>query len=280
MLNIMEKGRIGMELYGLLGKKLNHSLSPEIHAEIFKNLKIEGHYHLFEVEKKDLKDVVKGLKALKIRGVNVTIPYKVAIIEFLEEISREARKIGAVNTICFEDDKAIGYNTDYYGFSKILEKHKIEVKNKKIVVLGTGGASKAVLQYLIDENAGEITVVSRDTAKAKKRLQSFHIIDYEKLKNSSFKDIIINCTPCGMYPNVNESVIERKILSKFQTAIDLIYNPKETLFLKYAKLEGLNTANGLYMLVGQAIKAQELWNHRILEPFIEDQIYKKLSTKF
>lgn len=264
-------------LYGLLGEKLGHSFSPQIHSLIFRELGIDGHYHLFEVDKRELKHVVLGLKALKIRGVNVTIPYKVDVMKYLDRISQEGKNIGAVNTICFEDGKAIGYNTDYYGFGMTLGKFNINPKGKEVVILGTGGVSRAVLQYLLDNDVKDITFVSRNIEEGKTGFKEFEIIEYEKIKELRDKDIVINCTPLGMYPKIEASPLTKEEVSKFKVIIDLIYNPQETLLLKYAKEHRIQGINGLYMLVGQAVKAQELWNSVKVDEEIVDKVYKKLS---
>ncbi|CAH2213836.1 shikimate dehydrogenase [Tepidibacter aestuarii] len=265
-------------LYGLIGEKLGHSFSSIIHSIIFKELSIDGHYHLFEVNNEHLKDAVFGLNALKARGANVTIPYKVDIIKYLNGMSIESNKIGAVNTICFKDNKTIGYNTDYYGFGIMLNKYNVNVKNKTAVILGTGGASKAVVQYLLDKEINDIVFVSRDISKVDEKFKKFKLISYDEIKHLKQKDIIINCTPCGMHPNVNISPINKEDMSKFKVAVDLIYNPTQTLFLKYAKELGLVSINGLYMLIGQAVKAEELWNNTEIDSAICDKIYYKINS--
>ena len=122
------------ELYGLLGEKLSHSISPQIHSMIFNKLRMKGYYHLFEVEKKDLKSVIEGFKVIKPMGINVTIPYKIKVMEFLDEVSFEAKAIGAVNSIKFENGKTIGYNTDYFGIGMLFSKNDIKVENKKATI--------------------------------------------------------------------------------------------------------------------------------------------------
>lgn len=264
-------------MYGLLGEKLTHSFSPQIHSLIFKALGIDGYYHLFEVNKEDLGDGVRGFKALKVKGINVTIPYKLDVMKYLDHISEEGKNIGAVNTICFEDGKTIGYNTDYYGFGMMMKKFNIDINGKNVTILGSGGSAKAVLQYLLDNNASEITFVTRNVEEGKAKFKNFNIISYEDLEELSNEDIVINCTPIGMYPKVDNSPIKKECITKFKVAIDLIYNPQETLFLKYAREAGLKSVNGLYMLVGQAIKAEELWNSLKIEDKITDEIYEEIS---
>lgn len=264
-------------LYGLLGEKLTHSFSPQIHSLIFKALEIEGYYHLFEVDKEKLQDAALGFKVLKVKGINVTIPYKVDVMKYLDHISEEGRNIGAINTICFRDGKTIGYNTDYYGFGMMMKKFKVDVKEKNVTILGTGGSAKAVLQYLLDNGAGDITFVTRNVEEGKSKFEDFNIISYEKIKDLNNQDIVINCTPSGMYPNTENSPIQKEEISKFKAAVDLIYNPQETLFLKYAREAGLIGVNGLYMLVGQAVKAEELWNCVQIKEEIVDKIYEEIS---
>ncbi|WP_251861902.1 shikimate dehydrogenase [Clostridium sp. Marseille-Q2269] len=265
-----------MYIYGLLGEKLGHSLSPQIHKLIFEKLGVNGVYNLFEVNKKNLKDAVCGIKALNMKGINVTIPYKIETMKYIDEISKEASKIGAINTIAITNNELIGYNTDYYGFGMMLEKFNVDIKNKSIVVLGSGGASKAVVQYLKDNDCSKIIIASRNMNEAKCKFKDCDIISYKQLNNICNSEIIINCTPIGMYPNTNKSTVEEDILNKFKVSIDLIYNPLETLFLKKSKSVGNICINGLYMLVGQAIKSEELWNNIKIDKKVIDEIYSEL----
>lgn len=262
-------------LFGLIGERLEHSFSPIIHSIIFKEMNLEGYYHLFEVDRQDLKRAVLGLNALGARGVNVTIPYKVEIMKYVHDISHEAEKIGAINTLSFKENNILGYNTDYFGFGIMLDKFKVDVKNREAVILGTGGAAKSVLQYLLDNNIRDVTIVSRDINAKREKFLDYRVISYDDIKRIGQQDIIINITPCGMYPKTNDSPVNGEDISKFNTAIDLIYNPMETLFLKHAKSYGLKVLNGLYMLVGQAIKAQELWNDVEINEEIIDSIYSR-----
>jgi shikimate dehydrogenase len=256
-------------VYGLLGESLGHSFSPQIHREIFKKLGIEGEYKLFELKEQELKCAVQKYMKQGIKGLNVTIPFKIKIMTFLDEISPEAEKIGAVNTISMGNSVLTGYNTDYNGFGMSLSRSRVEVKDKSAVILGTGGVSKAVVQYLLDYGAKSITYVSRSPGDG--------IKGYGEI--SSLKgDMIINCTPCGMCPTADVSPVPDDILKNFKTAVDLIYNPEETVFLKLAKENGLKTVNGLYMLVGQAVAAQEIWNGTRLPEAQVDEIYQSIKN--
>lgn len=265
-----------MDIYGLLGEKLSHSLSPEIHNELLKAMEKQGVYKLFEIDKNSLLDFVKAIKLLKVNGCNVTIPYKKDIIKYIDEVSQEAKDIGAINTIYLKDNKLYGYNTDYFGFGYMLKKANIEVNGKSAVILGNGGAAQAVLHFLLDNSINEIYIVTRNKNKESIKLNNVNIISYEELKYIK-GDIIINTTPVGMYPNINISPVEKEIVANFQDVVDLIYNPMETLFLTYANELKKNSISGLYMLIGQAAKAQEIWNNKKIENKTIEDIYIKLS---
>lgn len=267
-----------MAIYGLLGESLKHSISPRIHSLIFEEINIQGTYELFEVDEKDLKDAINKFKTLGVAGVNVTIPYKTRIMEYIDDVSLEAKNIGSVNTICFKDKGTIGYNTDYAGFGMLLKKNEIDICNKKAVILGSGGAAKAVIQYLLDKGIGEITIVSREVYKTETlyNKKEFNFISYQDISCLKEKDFIINCTPCGMYPIVDQCPIEKSHIDKFSTAIDLIYNPEETLLLKYAREQGGKAVNGLYMLIGQAVYAEELWHDIKIDKSTIDKVYEAL----
>lgn len=268
-----------LELYGLIGETLKHSVSPQIHSMVFNKLNMNGYYHLFEFEYKDLQSAMQGFKVIKPRGINVTIPYKIKVMEYLDEISVEAKEIGSVNTLKFKDGKTIGYNTDYFGMGMLFNKYDIEVKNKKAVILGNGGVAVTMVQYLRNNGITEITVATRDILKLKqnKKFDDCKLISYDEIQGLKESDIVVNCTPVGTYPNMDESPIERKNISKFGNAVDMIYNPKKTLFLKYAEEAGLKAINGLYMLVGQGTAAQEIWNDIKIPKGAIDEIYDELN---
>ncbi|WP_147565645.1 shikimate dehydrogenase [Clostridium tyrobutyricum] len=263
------------DFYGLIGGKLGHSFSPIIHHLVLKKINKEGNYNLFEIESENLKKSLEALKTLKCRGVNVTIPHKIEVMKCIDEVSVEAEKIGAVNTIEFCDNRLKGYNTDYYGFGVTLKKYNIDISNKNIVILGTGGVSKAAVRYLIDNNCSDVTYVSRNPERASEN--DYKIISYKELYNIKNSDVIINCTPCGMYPNVEASPVDKEILNNFSAAVDLIYNPNYTLFLKYGKELGIKTVNGLYMLVAQAVASQQIWQKKSISMDIIDEIYNEVQ---
>lgn len=268
-----------MEFYGLIGEKLGHSISPQIHNMAFNMLGIEGAYKLFEIPKDRIASLGESIKTLSIKGVNVTIPYKQEVLGQLDFISDEARNIGAVNTIALKDGKLYGYNTDYYGFGMMLEHNNIETKGKIAVVLGNGGAAKAVNAYLLDSGVEELYLVSRNK-NASNDNRRIKLIDYDDLKKLDGGDILINTTPLGMYPKVGISPVGEEVISKFNNIVDIIYNPEETEFIRIGRKLGKVTCSGLYMLVGQAIKSEEIWQDKDIDKDIIDKIFLEMSKLF
>lgn len=269
-----------MEFYGLLGEKLSHSLSPKIHNLILKKLGVSGAYKLFEVERNNLEKFTTGLKVLNIKGSNVTIPYKEDIIKYLDEVSVEGKRIGAINTISLIDEKLYGDNTDYYGFGYMLEAYNIQINNKVAVILGHGGACKAVVYYLLDNGIKHIYIVSRNPKSENTfNKEKVSLIGYDEI-NDLNGDILINSTPIGMYPKLEGCPVNEEIISKFSTLVDLIYNPTITTFLAKGKERGKVTVGGLYMLVAQAIKAQEIWQGIIIDKSIISEIYNEIEKEF
>ncbi|OPJ57395.1 shikimate dehydrogenase [Clostridium oryzae] len=270
-----------MNCYGLIGKKLGHSISPSIHEEIFKLFNISGEYKLYELAPEKLYDEINEFKIKGIKGFNVTIPYKFDIMPLLDHISEEAAAIGAVNTVNFKDNKLYGYNTDYYGIKLTFEKHNIDLKGKPAVILGNGGAAAAVVQYLIDAGCSSITFVVRNIEKAKSnnKFSQFSMVTYDQLPLIKDKYVLINCTPCGMFPKADDCAVSKDFVNGFSFAFDLIYNPKQTLFLQYASKLGIKHSNGLYMLVGQAVAAESIWNGINFDLATVDDIYKIIDEK-
>ena len=239
--------------FGLIGKKIGYSFSQSFFQKKFKKENILNcSYENFDIESiEDIKDVF-DLK--NIQGLNVTIPYKETIIKYLDNLDPISKKIGAVNTICFDKQrKTIGYNTDCYGFDVTL-KPFIKKKIKKALILGTGGASKAV-KYILDKYEIRTTFVSRTPVGSQ---ISYNEID----KNILIKNkLIVNCTPIGTYPNVKESPnINYSLLSSNNILIDLIYNPIRTKFMEKGIKKGCLISNGEKMLINQAEKSWILWN--------------------
>jgi len=261
--------------FGLLGAKLEHSISPQIHQEVFRQLGINATYELIEVPGEKLAEKVAELQKTY-QGLNVTIPHKVAVMESLHAIAAEAKAIGAVNTILFKDGLAEGFNTDYFGFARLLEHNGLIPKGKEVCVLGTGGASRAILQCVRDMQAKNITVISRAVENAPKDIRAnYPVKTYEDLKLMS-GDLLINCTPVGMYPDVDASPVDASVMKNFAAAVDIIYNPAETLFMKLARQQGKPAVNGLFMLVAQAVAADEIWLERKLDSGLIADVTEKM----
>lgn len=269
-----------MKKYGLLGGKLGHSLSPAIHQSFFKHTELEGSYELLETELESLSQRMEQLRQ-EFAGVNVTIPHKLHVIPFLDGVAPEAEAIGAVNTVCFTSSGAWGYNTDYFGFKRLLEYNNIEIKNRLAVVLGSGGAARAVVKCLADKGIGRLFLVTRKPESVAADFQQMYpalkIIGYDKL-SQLHGDVLINCTPVGMYPKTDAAPVSEKISAAFKASVDLIYNPAETLFLRQAREAGRTSVNGLFMLVAQAVAAQELWQGKEYDSSLIIRIMEELQV--
>ena len=235
--------------FGLLGKNISYSFSKKYFEEKFKKLFLKNHsYNFFDIS--EIENVTRFLENPNLVGMNVTIPYKQAIIPFLDELSDEALQIGAVNCVSFQNGKKIGYNTDAFGFEKTLLINKKDY-HKKALILGDGGAAKAV-RYILDKHNIEHQTVSRKSE-----------INFENLTEDLVKDslLIIQTTPVGTFPNVDDSVqFPFDAITDKHYVIDLIYNPSETTFLRHCAEKGATTLNGFYMLEQQAEKAWQIWN--------------------
>ena len=245
-----------MDKYGLIGYPLGHSFSISYFNEKFENEDIDAVYENFEIPRiEDIKEIVDSNPELK--GLNVTIPYKEQVLKYLKSISPEAKAIGAVNVIRIEhkSNKSIlrGYNSDVIGFTKSIAPI-LNTFHKKALILGTGGAAKAV-QYGLQSLGLETMYVSR----TKKR----HAMTYEEVTPEIIQayNVIVNCTPLGMYPHIEEyPKLPYEAMDNHHLLYDLLYNPDETLFLKKGKAQGATVKNGLEMLLLQAFASWEIWN--------------------
>lgn len=264
-----------MEVYGLFGEKLSHSMSPHLFKILFEKYKIIGAYSLFEISRNNFKNSVDAVKILNIKGVNVTIPYKEEVITQLDEIDDSVKKINACNTIKIENGKALGYNTDYYGVLNTLRYNNVNPEGKDCVILGSGGASKSVISLLKDLKVNSIKIVQREKKGLDDNLISY--LNYAELEKIESSYLLVNTTPVGMYPNVNESPIPCEIMKKFEVCFDAVYNPLETKFLKIAKELNLQTIDGLYMLVGQGIKSFEIFTGLKVDREDFFEIYEEVS---
>ena len=257
----------GLRKFGLLGRKLGHSFSPEIHRQLAAYTE-PYNYGIFEVEPENLEDFVRhGDWA----GLNVTIPYKQDVMAFCDEIAPEAARIGAVNTLVRRNGKIIGYNTDYTGFRMTVEQSGAPAAGAKCIVLGSGGASKAVIAVLEDLGASEVVVVSRDGKTG---------CDYQQMKQLHQDAVImVNTTPVGMYPNTGVSAAYPGAFWKLEYVFDVVYNPLRTNFLCQARKSGMEGFNGLKMLVGQAKASAEYFLNCTIPDEAVDVIERRLAAE-
>ncbi|MCM8773956.1 MAG: shikimate dehydrogenase [Candidatus Omnitrophica bacterium] len=276
-------------LYGLIGLPIKHSLSPQIHNYIFKHSKINSIYLCFEVNKSHLKEAIKGAISLGLSGLNVTIPYKEKVIPYLDSIDKEASIIGAVNTIKIWRGKTYGFNTDGIGFISSLKKHNFICRNKNIFILGAGGAAKAVSVYLAKAKVNKIIYYDIIYDKAQElalhirkffpSLETNVIREKDKISLKNV-DLLVNATGVGLHKK-DPLVIELKDFEKNLVVYDLIYNPLSTPLIKGARKKGLRTINGLWMLIYQAIKAEEIWHNKkigINENIIYNLLVKEIKN--
>lgn len=256
------------KVYGVLGHPITQSKSPLIHNDAFKALQIDATYLAFDVDPDDVAGAVAGIRALKIAGCNVTVPHKIKIMDYLDEIDEEARLIGAVNTIVNDNGKLIGYNTDGRGYvESLIEETGETLKDKHILVIGAGGAARGIVTSLVLHGIGRLTITNRTKEKAVPLIDiatshntKAEMTDKEEVEKQLHEyDIIINTTSIGMSPEVDQSPLSLETLPPGKVVSDLIYNPIETKFLKEARLKGAKTVNGVGMFVNQAALAFEYW---------------------
>ncbi|MDE5618734.1 MAG: shikimate dehydrogenase, partial [Clostridia bacterium] len=242
-----------MNKYCVIGEQLAHTLSPQIHKLFFENKGEIGEYGVREFAKSEILDAKSEL--IKYNGFNVTIPYKQTVMSFLDDISDEAKVIGAVNTVKNIDGKLYGYNTDPYGFSALLSVNGIDPCGKSAVVLGSGGAAKSVLYALSKMGVSSLMYVKR---KEDEFIEGYQYITYDNLSGVSGY-LLVNATPVGMYPHTGVSPVSDDIISEFDAVADVVYNPAMTEFVRIALRLGKKACSGLYMLVAQAIGSQSIW---------------------
>ncbi len=259
------------KLICLIGDPVEHSISPTIHNEAFKRLNLNYIYLAFKVSSHDLENAVKGLKALGAAGFNVTLPHKVTVIKYLDEVTPEARAIGSVNTVVNERGKLVGHNTDVVGVINTFKSAGISLLGTTAVVLGAGGASRAVIHALVSCGSGRIYVINRTYEKAVELVKEYA----SKFPDVEFKpmyltmndlrsaldqaQILINTTSVGMFPNINESLVPPELIRSDIIVFDIVYNPVETKLLRDAKSRSAPTIDGVHMLVHQAAASFKLW---------------------
>jgi shikimate dehydrogenase len=259
------------KLTGLIGYPIGHTLSPLLHNSAYKHLNLNWCYLPLQVKKADLHDALAGLKALSFVGVNITMPHKESVLEYMDELDSFAQLVGAINAIHIIEGKFIGYNTDAQGFLLSLKKDaRFKSKNKRVLVVGAGGAAKAVAIALATEEASQITILNRTLERAVQLAnfieKKFLAIDVQALSFEdklapviSKADLIVNATPIGMELEQTNYPIPVDFLHPSQLVFDLIYKPVKTPFLREAEEKGANILNGLGMLLYQGAAAFEIW---------------------
>jgi len=253
----------------IIGDPVEHSLSPVMHSAVFEKLHLDCFYMVLKVEKEWLGAAVKGLKALDCLGFNVTIPHKVAILDHLDEVSEEASLLGAVNTVKNESGKLTGFNTDGSGAIKALEE-KIKVEGRSVLLLGSGGAARAIAFHLARRDICRLIIANRTPEKAKRLASevkektgmntghgSLKEEELEKAINGS--DLLINATPVGTHPDVEQTQVPAGLLHSGLVVMDIVYNPLETRLLREAKEAGAKTIDGAAMLVHQGAESLRIW---------------------
>lgn len=280
-------------LIGLIGNPVEHTLSPVIHNGISEKMGISSVYVPFQVEAEGLDQAVKGAYELNILGMNVTVPHKNQVLESLVEIDDAAKQIGAVNTLVRSEAKHgyKGYNTDMMGLRRQIQEDGISLKNETVVILGAGGAAKAVVYMCLSEGAGKIYLLNRTLEKAKKiadhmnRLwkDSVKVIpmllsDYGRIQETEL--IVFQATAVGLAPNDRQAVLEdSEFYRRIKTGVDLIYNPANTRFMQMVAEQGGKAYNSLKMLLYQGVTAYELWHDITVPREVVDEVYVDLKRR-
>lgn len=278
------------KLIGVIGHPIKHSFSPLMHNFEFKSKNLNYLYFPFDIPPSSLREALKGMIVLGIKGFNVTIPHKEKIIQYLDHVSDEAASVGAVNTIVNEGGLLHGYNTDIYGIVETLNPYKDEIYKNNVTIIGAGGAARAVIYTLIRHfRVEKIFVLNRTIEKVEALRDYFkdkmhfeniftdELIPVDNIENIKSSNLIINTTPIGMYPNISETPIDiSEVFNSNQMVFDLIYNPLKTEFLKIAEAKGATIINGLKMFVEQGAKAFELWTGELMDT---NKIYKELQKR-
>lgn len=272
---------------GLIGNPVEHTMSPIIHNELAAMFSHNLVYVPFHV-KEDLQKAVEGAYALHVLGMNVTVPYKTKVMEYLSEVDEKAARIGAVNTLVRTESGYKGYNTDMPGLYRAMQEDGIELKGADVVILGAGGVARAVAMLAAEKEAARIRILNRTQEKAQKLVTEVKQIlpetDIEAAGTGSFLQmqgqewIAVQATSVGMFPHTEQAVIEEKdFYKKLQAGYDLIFNPEETKFMKLVREAGKEAYNGLKMLLYQGISAYELWNKCLVTKEQAAAVYEKVK---
>ena len=254
---------------GVIGDPIEHTLSPIIHNAAFNSLKLDYAFLAFKVKPAEVENAVNGTRALNILGLNVTMPHKKAVINYLDEIDQTAKFLNAVNTIHNKNGKLLGFNTDGVGALKALKENGVNPKGKRVLLLGSGGAARAIAYALVQE-ADELVVLNRTVEQAKELASLLERTFNKKVVADSLSpkviqdnlrdsDILVNATSVGMKPSANQSPVAPELLKPDLAVMDIVYNPIETKLAKEAKVAGAKVISGVEMLIYQGAASFEIW---------------------
>lgn len=248
-----------MKKFAVIGNPIEHSLSPLLHNWVYERVSLDASYYKVHVSNLELGNYVDKIRNGELNGINVTIPHKTEIMDYVDEINPRAKTIGAINVVMFQNGKIIGNNTDWYGFVLALKNNKIDVKQKEVILLGGGGVSKGIIFALKQQGVAKVHLFNRTFEKISQLCDEIiHPHKMGLLEGIVQKDsIIINCTSVGM--NTLDSPIDLRLLSKNQTVIDTIYTPLKTKLILDAESTGARTMTGLDMFIYQALASIDLW---------------------
>jgi shikimate dehydrogenase len=263
-----------MKKFLVIGNPIEHSLSPTLHNYWIKNNGIDAIYEKQKLDESELEQIIEDIKKEKINGVNVTVPFKKAIIPFLDELSVEAEKTQSVNTLYLKNKKIVGYNTDIIGFETSIEKTKYDLVNKKVLILGAGGVVPSIIFALNKMKVSKIIISNRTKEKAqnlKKNFKNVELVEWGEVPNF---DMIINATSIGLKEDDNIK-LNFSLISGNKFFYDVIYNPNETNFLKIGKKLGNKTLNGKLMFIHQGLAAFKIWHG--LKPDVDENVIKLLD---
>lgn len=273
----------------LLGNPVEHSISPLIHNTLAERLNINIAYTAFKVQESDLSEAVKGAKALGILGMNITVPHKCNVIKFLDEVDELATRIGAVNTIVSTPNGYKGYNTDIIGLKRQLDEENIAINGKDIIIIGAGGASRAITYMCAKEGASKIWLLNRTLNNAKELADEVNsyfgdvvfpmtLDEYSSIPKGKYP--VIQTTSVGLSPNSNVAPIEEEAFYDLvEAGVDIIFNPSITKFMKLCEEHGARAYNGLKMLLYQGIAAFELWNNVTVSDELSGELFSLMEKE-
>jgi shikimate dehydrogenase len=256
-------------LYGVIGNPVEHTLSPAMHNAAFEHLNLNCVFLAFEVKPTEVENALVGVRCLGISGLNVTMPHKHSVVPYLDDVDETAKVLSSVNTICNREGRLIGYSTDGIGALRALQENGVKLKGKRLLLLGGGGAAKAIA-YALAPKVDGLVMLNRTPEKTKHLIQELSRRFNKKVTSGVLStqavkkhirnvEILVNATPVGMFPNVRETLVPSGFLRDGLTVMDIVYHPIETQLAKDAKAEGARVISGVEMLIYQGAESLEIW---------------------